>query len=115
MEFRSINADFGGLLSGKKIGLDARFRNCGHLALTGFGQFQGVFALSLWPHLRELNTHTPQMNDKIQRIKEIFCVKTPVFLSKNIWSYPPIIAHEELIEPRDKGEVGTHFWGHLCD
>ena len=50
----------------------------------------GVFALFARTAPRELITHTPQMNDKIQRIIEIFYVKTPVILSKSICAYPPL-------------------------
>jgi hypothetical protein len=69
---------FCGLLNEKKGDWMPGSENCGHLAHAAFWAFFKVIARTV---PRELITHT-RMNIKIQKIKEIFCVKTfVVFVS----------------------------------
>lgn len=72
-----------------KRGFDPRFRKLRAPRPFWSWAISGCFCPSPRPCVREFNTHTHQMNNKTQRIEEIFYVKTPVVLSKNICAYPP--------------------------
>ena len=72
-------------------------------------QFLGTLVFSARACLRELNTHTHAWIKEFQTIKELFCVKMPVVLSKNICVYPPILTYEALSCLRWLGEGDTHF------
>ena len=75
---------FGGLMCGRLPGSDNR-----RAAIWAWmWQFLGTLMFSARACYRELITHTHAWIKEFQTIKEIFCVKTPMVLSKNICAYP---------------------------